>query len=64
MWELCIWPESITVTEKELYFFQAIHQESITIPENVDAIRAMMELESDGAKSIEKTNKTIGLNNK
>ncbi|MDD2341065.1 MAG: glyceraldehyde-3-phosphate dehydrogenase, partial [Methanosarcina sp.] len=53
-----------TVTEKELYFFQAIHQESITIPENVDAIRAMMELESDGAKSIEKTNKTIGLNNK
>jgi len=61
MWENCIWPESITVTEKELYFFQAIHQESITIPENVDAIRAMMELESDGAKSIEKTNKAIGL---
>ena len=64
MWENCIWPESITVTEKELYFFQAIHQESITIPENVDAIRAMMELESDGAKSIEKTNKAIGLDNK
>jgi len=42
MWENCIWSESITVTEKELYFFQAIHQESITIPENVDAIRAMM----------------------
>ncbi len=61
MWENCIWPESITVNEKELYFFQGIHQESITIPENVDAIRAMMELESDGAKSIEKTNKAIGL---
>jgi glyceraldehyde-3-phosphate dehydrogenase (NAD(P)) len=49
------------VNEKELYFFQAIHQESIVVPENVDAIRAMMELESDGAKSIEKTNKAIGL---
>lgn len=61
MWENCIWPESITVNEKELYFFQAIHQESIVVPENVDAIRAMMELESDGAKSIEKTNKAIGL---
>ncbi len=61
MWENCIWPESITVTEKELYFFQAIHQESITIPENVDAIRAMMELESDGMKSIEKTNKALGM---
>jgi glyceraldehyde-3-phosphate dehydrogenase (NAD(P)) len=60
IWENCIWPESITVTEKELYFFQAIHQESIVVPENVDAIRAMMELESDGAKSIEKTNKALG----
>lgn len=64
MWELCIWPESITVAEKELYFFQAIHQESIVVPENVDAIRAMMELESDGSKSVEKTNKAIGLYNK
>jgi glyceraldehyde-3-phosphate dehydrogenase (NAD(P)) len=61
MWENCIWPESITVNEKELYFFQAIHQESIVVPENVDAIRAMMELETDGAKSIAKTNKAIGL---
>ena len=61
MWENCVWPESITMNEKELYFFQAIHQESIVVPENVDAIRAMMELESDGAKSIEKTNKAIGL---
>ena len=61
MWENCIWPESITVNEQELYFFQAIHQESIVVPENVDAIRAMMELESDGAKSIEKTNKALGV---
>jgi glyceraldehyde-3-phosphate dehydrogenase (NAD(P)) len=61
MWENCIWPESITVQENELYFFQAIHQESIVVPENVDAIRAMMELESDGAKSIKKTNKALGL---
>jgi len=64
MWENCIWPESITVGDKEIYFFQAVHQESIVVPENVDAIRAMMELESDGAKSIEKTNKAIGLYNK
>ncbi|WP_410509179.1 type II glyceraldehyde-3-phosphate dehydrogenase [Methanosarcina hadiensis] len=61
IWENCIWEESITVHEKELYFFLAVHQESITIPENVDAIRAMMEFENDGAKSIEKTNKAIGL---
>jgi glyceraldehyde-3-phosphate dehydrogenase (NAD(P)) len=61
MWENCIWDESVVIDDGELNFFQAIHQESDVIPENVDAIRAMMELESDGAKSIEKTNKAMGL---
>ncbi len=61
MWENCVWNESISLYDKELYFFQAIHQESNVIPENVDAIRAMMELEKDGGRSIEKTNKSIGL---
>lgn len=61
MWENCVWDESIVIYDGELNFFQAIHQESDVIPENVDAIRAMMELESDGAKSIAKTNKAINL---
>lgn len=61
MWENCIWNESITIYEGELYFFQAIHQESDVIPENVDAIRAMMELESNPQKSIALTNKTMGI---
>jgi len=61
MWENCIWNESITMYDGELYFFQAIHQESDVIPENVDAIRAMMELESDASRSIEITNKTMGI---
>ncbi|NYT20011.1 MAG: type II glyceraldehyde-3-phosphate dehydrogenase [Methanosarcinales archaeon] len=61
MWENCIWNESITMYEGELYFFQAIHQESDVIPENVDAIRAMMELESDGKKSIIETNSKMGI---
>lgn len=59
MWENCVWNESISLYEKELYFFQAIHQESNVIPENVDAIRAMMELEKDGEKSIEKQTKQL-----
>jgi glyceraldehyde-3-phosphate dehydrogenase (NAD(P)) len=61
MWENCIWEESVTMYEGELYFFQAIHQESDVIPENVDAIRALTEIETDGAKSIAKTNKAMGL---
>lgn len=61
MWENCIWPDSITINDGELFFYQAIHQESIVVPENIDAIRAMLELESDGAKSIEKTNLALGI---
>ncbi len=61
MWENCVWDESVTMHEGELYFFQAIHQESDVIPENVDAIRAITEIETDGAKSIAKTNKAMGI---
>ena len=39
--------------------FQAIHQESDVIPENVDAIRALMGVESDWNKSVSKTDLAI-----
>ncbi len=61
MWENVVWRDSISINKGELYFFQAIHQESDVVPENVDAIRAMLELEKDGAKSIKKTNKALGI---
>lgn len=61
MWENVVWKDSIAFSKGELYFFQAIHQESDVVPENVDAIRALLEIEKDGVKSIEKTNKAIGL---
>jgi len=51
----------LPLNKGELYFFQAIHQESDVVPENVDAIRAMLEIEKDGAKSIKKTNKALGI---
>ncbi len=61
IWENCIWEDSIDVEGGELYFFQAIHQESTVILENVDAIRAMMNLEKSAEKSMQKTNKAMGL---
>jgi glyceraldehyde-3-phosphate dehydrogenase (NAD(P)) len=61
MWENVVWKDSIAINKGELYFFQAIHQESDVVPENVDAIRAMLEIEKDGAKSIKKTNNAIGI---
>ncbi len=61
MWENVVWKDSISINKGELYFFQAIHQESDVVPENVDAIRAMLELEKDGVTSILKTNKALGM---
>ncbi len=62
MWENVVWKDSIVINKGELYFFQAIHQESDVVPENVDAIRALLEIEKDGARSIKKTNKALGMN--
>jgi glyceraldehyde-3-phosphate dehydrogenase (NAD(P)) len=62
MWENVVWKDSIAINKGELYLFQAIHQESDVVPENVDAIRALLEIEKDGTKSIKKTNKALGMN--
>lgn len=63
LFEIAVWKESINIVDNELFYMQAIHQESDVVPENVDAIRAMLELESDPDKSIEKTNKSMNILN-
>jgi glyceraldehyde-3-phosphate dehydrogenase (NAD(P)) len=59
LWENGIFEESVSAIGKELYLFQAIHQEADVVVENVDAIRAMTGIEKDPAKSIAKTNKAL-----
>jgi glyceraldehyde-3-phosphate dehydrogenase (NAD(P)) len=59
LYEIPIWRESLNIKDNELFYMQAVHQESNVIPENIDAIRAMLELESDNEKSITKTNKKM-----
>jgi len=62
LYEIAVWEDGVhIVNDKQLYYFQAVHQESDVVPENIDAIRAMMKLEKDGKKSIEKTDKTLGI---
>jgi glyceraldehyde-3-phosphate dehydrogenase (NAD(P)) len=60
LWENCIWGESISVEGDDLYLFQAIHQESDVVPENIDAIRAVAET-ADADESIETTNDALGM---
>jgi glyceraldehyde-3-phosphate dehydrogenase type II len=61
LYEIPVWRESINVVGNELFYMQAVHQESDVIPENIDAIRALLEMESDNEKSIAKTNKAMGI---
>jgi len=61
LFEIGVWEESLNIVDRELYYMQAIHQESDVIPENVDAIRAMLEMENDPQNSIEKTNNSMGI---
>ncbi len=59
IWENNIFLDSITITDKNIYLYQSIHQESIVIPENIDCIRSMMKLEKNKYDSINKTDNSI-----
>jgi len=59
--ELVVFMDSISIDENELQFFQAVHQESIVVPENIDAIRASLEI-STKYDSISETDKKLGIN--
>lgn len=60
VWENCVWGRSITVEGDDLYLFQAIHQESDVVPENVDAIRAIRGT-ADATESMATTDETLGM---
>ncbi len=62
--ELVVFEDSILVDGREVMLFQAVHQESIVIPENIDAIRAITGIEVDPFKSIERTDLSLGLTRK
>jgi glyceraldehyde-3-phosphate dehydrogenase (NAD(P)) len=60
IWENALWAESVTVEDGHLYAFQAIHQESDVVPENVDALRAVTGL-ADREESVATTNEALGM---
>jgi glyceraldehyde-3-phosphate dehydrogenase (NAD(P)) len=57
--EIFVWEDGVKVVGNTLYYFQAIHQESDVVPENVDAIRALMGSEPDWLISVGKTDSAI-----
>jgi glyceraldehyde-3-phosphate dehydrogenase (NAD(P)) len=59
LWENGIFEDSISCLGRELYLFQAIHQEADVVVENIDCIRAMTGTVKDAVTSVEMTNKAM-----
>ena len=57
--EIFVWEDGVRLVGNRLYYFQAIHQESDVVPENVDCIRSLMGTEEDWGKSANKTDESI-----
>jgi glyceraldehyde-3-phosphate dehydrogenase (NAD(P)) len=60
VFECVIWKDSVKAIGNEIYLFMAVDQEAIVVPENVDAIRAMLGKESQD-RSIKMTDLSLGI---
>lgn len=58
--EVGVWEETIKTEDRRLYWIHQVHQESIIVPENIDAIRSMLGL-VEKEESIRKTNENLGI---
>lgn len=61
MWEVGLWEDSLTVIDREVFYNYQVYNQAIVIPETIDAIRAITGIEKDGAASIAKTDRAMGL---
>jgi glyceraldehyde-3-phosphate dehydrogenase (NAD(P)) len=61
MYEIALWEESLTVSGKDITFAINIPQETVTIPETLDGVRACMEMQLERLEAINTTNGYLGL---
>lgn len=61
MWEVAVWEDALAADARELYLTFQVHNEAIVVPETIDCIRALTGLETDGGRSIDKTNAALGI---
>ncbi len=61
MYEIGLWDDSIVESGNDIVFAINIPQESVTIPETVDAIRAAMGMQTDRLAAVAETNKYLGM---
>ncbi len=61
MFEIGLWDEMVGHSGDDVIFAINIPQESVTIPETVDAIRAAMEMQSTGVEAVALTDQYLGI---
>ncbi|REJ76299.1 MAG: type II glyceraldehyde-3-phosphate dehydrogenase [Acidobacteria bacterium] len=61
MYEVAIWEDMLKVIDDEVFYAYLVDNQAIVIPETIDAIRALTELEINSEKSIKKTNRSLGI---
>ncbi len=59
MYEVAIWEDMLKVEGDELYYAYIVDNQAIVIPENIDAIRALMGYNPSAESSIATTNKVL-----
>lgn len=61
MYEVALWEDMVKVVGDELFYAYLVDNQAIVIPETIDAIRALTGIEASAERSIEKTNKSLGV---
>jgi len=61
MYEVGFWEECIGMSGKDVLFAINIPQEAVTIPETLDGVRAVMEMQTDRLEAVGLTNKYLGM---
>ncbi len=61
LYEVALWEDMLTVQGDEAFYAYMVDNQAIVIPETIDAIRALTEIEVDGATSIRMTNEALGI---
>jgi glyceraldehyde-3-phosphate dehydrogenase (NAD(P)) len=61
MYEIGLWEESIVESGDNIMYAINIPQESVTIPETMDAVRAALKMQPDSTSATAATNACLGL---
>ncbi len=64
MYEIGLWEDSVVETGNDIMYAINIPQESVTIPETIDGIRAAMKMQTTREEGTNETNKYLGIKNR